>query len=112
MDVEQAAFEHLTLRIWILDLWALFSIKPCKAFRIAQFKQTLLNADLNFRFKSSDSVLLETIVFYKSPLILSQKNPSSNTFRHISNSLSVYLFLDSEQVNEHIVDYHTLVLQD
>ena len=47
-------------------LWALFPLKPYKAFIIAQGKQSrlvkLLNFDVNFMFKSTSTALLETIV--------------------------------------------------
>ena len=62
-----------------LDLLALFSRKPCKAFRIAQYKQRrlvkqCLNSDLYFLSKTPGTVLLKTIVAYKPPPSLSQEN--------------------------------------
>ena len=49
-----------------LALWALFSLKLYKAFRIGQCKQLQLvklwlNFDLNFIFKSFSTALLETV---------------------------------------------------
>ena len=53
-----------------ISLWALFSLKPYKAFGIAQSKQPrlvkpCLNFDLYFIFKTSGTDLIETIVSYK-----------------------------------------------
>ena len=50
-----------------ISLWALFRLKSSKAFRTAQWKQpwllkARLKIDLNFRFKSCRTVLLETVV--------------------------------------------------
>ena len=76
--------EVLFLTFWrkngiSLALWAPFSLKPYKAFRIAQCKQLrlvtpCLNADLYFIFKTSGTALLETKVSHKLPANLSQKN--------------------------------------
>ena len=62
-----------------LDLWDLFSWKPCKAFRIAQCKQPrllkpCLNSDLYFISKTSGTALIETIVLYKPLYSLSLVN--------------------------------------
>ena len=62
-----------------LDLWSLFSWKPCKAFRIAHCKQPrllkpCLNSDLYFISKTSSRVLLEKIFCYKPFPSLSQEN--------------------------------------
>ena len=60
------------------DLRALFSQKPCKTFRTAQFKQSRLvkpcsNSDLYFISKTSGTALLETNVSYKLLRSLSQE---------------------------------------
>ena len=61
-------------------LWALFSLKLCKLFRLVQYKRLQVvkpcsNSDLYFILKtSSGRALLETIVSYKSPPSLSQEN--------------------------------------
>ena len=72
-----------------LDLWALFFWKLCKAFRVAQCKQ--LRFLKSFKFWSifhiqnlwysftRDNSFLQTLTS------LSQKNPSTNTSRHINN---------------------------
>ena len=72
-----------------LDLWALFLWKLCKAFRIVQCKQ--LRFLKSFKFWSifhiqnlwysftRDNSFLQTFTS------LSQKNPSTNTSRHINN---------------------------
>ena len=86
-----------------LDLWALFSWKPCKAFRIAQCKQPrlvkpCLNSDLYFISKTSGTALLETITSYKPLPILSQenkKNPSHSTSRHIRNITALMCIFSS-----------------
>ena len=62
-----------------LDLWDLFSWKPCKASRIAQCKQPrllkpCLNSDLYFISKTSGTALIETIVLYKPLYSLSLVN--------------------------------------
>ena len=62
-----------------LDLWAVFSRKPCNVFIIAQCKQPrlvkpFLNSDLCFTSLISGTALLETIVSYKPLHRLSQEN--------------------------------------
>ena len=69
-----------------LALSAPFSLKPCKAFRIAQCKQSQLlkprlNFDLCFIFKTSDRTLLETIVSYKPCPSLSQVNQKNSVIK-------------------------------
>ena len=68
-------FENFILNI-ALALWA-FRIPHCKQPRLVK---PWLNFDLNFIFKSSGTMLLETLT----------------TSRHINNSFSLYLFPDSE----------------
>ena len=71
-------FKILKISLWAfwrkncisLDLWALFSWNPCKAFRIAQYKQPrlikpCLHSDLYFISKTSGAALLEATVSYK-----------------------------------------------
>ena len=80
-------FKILKISFWTLwrkncislPLWALFSLKPCKTFKIAQCKQPrlvkpCLNSDLYFIFKTSSIALLETIVSYSHPPSLSKEN--------------------------------------
>ena len=100
-------FKILKISFWTLwrkncislDLWALFSLKACKAFRIAQCKEPqlikpCLNSDLYFIFKTSGTALLETIVSYK-PLPLSQENrktlPQAALYILITTALT-YMF--------------------
>ena len=64
---------------------------------ISQGKQLWLNFDQNFRFKSSGTTLLETIVSYQKLLpSLPHENPFSSVCRNFNNSLSLYLSLNSE----------------
>ena len=84
---EQSHLEH------VLPCGLFFSLKPHRAFRIAYGKQPWsvkpwLSFDVNFRLKSSDTALLETI----SPSLY-QENPSPSASRHIRNSLRMYISL-------------------
>ena len=90
-----------------LNLWALFIIKLCKAFRIAQCKQPrlvkpCLNSDIYVIFQTFGTALLETTVSYKPLCSISQENranPSPSASRHINNSLNLYLFFNFEEKN-------------
>ena len=57
-----------------------------------------LNSDLYFILKTSGTALLVTsfLQTYFQSLPGNQENPSPSASRHINNSLSVYLLLDSE----------------
>ena len=74
-----------------LDLWDLFSWKPCKAFRIAQCKQPrLLKPCLNsvFHIQNLWYSFNRDNSFVQTPLQSisgKQKNPSPSTSRHINN---------------------------
>ena len=82
-------FRNLILNIlkkkWLhLALWPLFSLKPCKTFRIVQCKQPQLvkpwlNFDLHFRFQSSHTALLE-VSFILTPSQSPPWKPFSPTF--------------------------------
>ena len=72
-----------------LDLWALFSCKPCKAFRKAQCKQPrLVNLSLNFDLHFISKTFTRYNRFLQTPLETlpgEQKIPSARTYRHINN---------------------------
>ena len=94
-----------------LDLWALFSWKPCKAFKIAQCKQPqlikpCLNFDLCFISKTSRTALLETIVSYK-------RKPHPSLSRKTEKTLLPAL-LDNQQhsrLNVHLFPDFPLTMQ-
>ena len=80
-------------------LWALFSLKPCKAFRRALCKQPrLVKPCLNVDPCSLQ--LYQRQQFPINPLAVSPRKTGKpfpqRLHRHINNSLNVYLFLDSE----------------
>ena len=80
-----------------LDLWALFSWKPCKAFRIAQYKQSrlvkpCLNYDLCFISKTSGTAFPQTPSQF---LPWKQKNPFPSTSRYINNIAALICIFSS-----------------
>ena len=80
LKILKISFWAFSRKNWIsLDLWALFSWKLCKAFRIARCKQcqlvkSCLNSDLYLIYKTSGTALLDIITSYKPSLSLSQEN--------------------------------------
>ena len=106
-----------------LDLRSLFSLNSYKTFRTTQCKQPWLvkiwlSFDLNFRFTSSVTAILETRIwnldqnkfqihvlcysytrdesFPLNPYQSSSRKLYPRASRHINNSLTVHLFLNSE----------------
>ena len=71
LKILKISFWTFPRKNWLsLDLWALFSLKSCKALRIAQCKhprleKTCLNSDLYFISKTIGTALTEIIVSYK-----------------------------------------------
>ena len=88
-----------------LDLWALFSWKPNKAFRMAKCKlpwlvKPSLNFNLYYISKIYGTALLETIVSYKPPsqsLPGKLENPSPSTSR--DNNLTALMCIFSSILN-------------
>ena len=71
-NLENLILNILKKKLHISCLVGSFSLRPCKAFRIAQCKQPrlvkpCLNCGLHFIFKTSGTALLETIGSYKPP---------------------------------------------
>ena len=65
-----------------LNLWALFSVKPCKAFRIAQCKQPRLVKpwlyfDINFTFRSTGTALVQVKRAFKNYFLWHKKTTTA-----------------------------------
>ena len=95
------SFWHFEGKIaYILPFGLFFFIKSCKAFRIAQSKWPQLvkpcfDSDLYFTFKTSGRALLEAIVSYKVPPILSQENKEILPPAPLGTSITVLMCIFS-----------------